>query len=230
MSLNGWLQSAVLFAVVLALMRPLGIYIARVLEGEKTFLDPVLRPVERLIYRISGIDALLEMNWREYAVAMLLFSFVSLLLTYVIERAAAFPAVEPARPRRRRARSGMEHRRLVHHQYQLAIVCARSGDELLHRDGGARVSQLPERGGRHRRRHRTRPRHRPQAIADHRQLLGRCDTDDPLASAAHLPDRFADSDPAGCSAKPEALHSRHAAGEISDARKRSARARSPRRK
>ena len=90
MSLNGWLQSAVLFAVVLALMRPLGIYIARVLEGEKTFLDPVLRPIERLIYKVSGIDATIEMNWREYAVAMLLFSFVSLLLTYVIERAQHF--------------------------------------------------------------------------------------------------------------------------------------------
>ncbi len=165
MSLNGWLQSAVLFAVVLALMRPLGIYIARVLEGEKTFLDPVLRPIERLIYRVSGVDAAVEMNWREYAVAMLLFSFVSLLLTYVIERAAAFPAVESARPRGCRARSGMEHRGLVHHQYQLAIVCARSGDELLHRDGGAGLSQLLERGGRHRRRNRAGARHRAQAIA-----------------------------------------------------------------
>jgi K+-transporting ATPase ATPase A chain len=87
MSLNGWLQAAALFAVVLALMRPLGIYIARVLEGEKTFLDPVLRPIERLIYKASGIDAAVEMNWRQYTVAMLLFSFVSLLLTYVIERA-----------------------------------------------------------------------------------------------------------------------------------------------
>ncbi len=90
MSLNGWLQSAVLFGVVLALMRPLGIYIARVLQGEKTFLDPVLGPIERLIYRISGVDASVEMNWREYTVAMLLFSFVSLLLTYVIERAQHF--------------------------------------------------------------------------------------------------------------------------------------------
>ena len=90
MTLNGWLQSAVLFAVVLALMGPVGLYIARVLQGEKTFLDPVLRPVERLIYRISGIEASVEMNWREYAVAMLLFSFVSLLLTYVIERAQHF--------------------------------------------------------------------------------------------------------------------------------------------
>src|SRR5271163_1391588 len=87
MSLNGWLQAAILFAVVLALMRPLGIYIARVLEGEKTFLDPILRPIERLIYKASGIDATVEMNWRQYTIAMLLFSFVSLLLTYVIERA-----------------------------------------------------------------------------------------------------------------------------------------------
>jgi K+-transporting ATPase ATPase A chain len=87
MSWNGWLQFAVLFGAVAALMRPLGVYIARVLEGEKTFLDPVLRPVERLIYRASGVDAGEEMNWREYTVAMLMFSFVSLLLTYLIERA-----------------------------------------------------------------------------------------------------------------------------------------------
>src|SRR5271154_2352042 len=90
MTWNGWLQAAVLFGVVLALMRPLGIYIAKVLEGEKTFLDPVLRPVERLIYRVSGIDAGVEMSWREYTVAMLLFSAVSLVLTYLIERAQHF--------------------------------------------------------------------------------------------------------------------------------------------
>jgi potassium-transporting ATPase potassium-binding subunit len=90
MSLNGWLQAAVLFAVVLALMRPLGLYIARVLEGEKTFLDPILKPIERLIYKASGIDSTAEMNWREYTVALLLFSFVSLLLTFAIERLQHF--------------------------------------------------------------------------------------------------------------------------------------------
>jgi K+-transporting ATPase ATPase A chain len=87
MTWNGWLQFAVFFGVVLALMRPLGIYIAKVLEGEKTFLDPVLKPIERLVYRVSGIGAGEEMNWREYTVAMLLFSGVSLLLTYIVERA-----------------------------------------------------------------------------------------------------------------------------------------------
>lgn len=86
MTANGWLQFLVLFVVLLICMRPLGIYMARVLEGERTFLSPVLRPIERLIYRISGIRPEQEMTWREYSVAMLLFSFVSMLLTYIIER------------------------------------------------------------------------------------------------------------------------------------------------
>jgi potassium-transporting ATPase potassium-binding subunit len=87
MTANGWFQFFVFFAVLLLLMRPLGLYIARVLEGEKTFLDPVLRPVERLVYRLCGIRAEQEMTWQHYTVALLLFSFVSLVLTYVMERA-----------------------------------------------------------------------------------------------------------------------------------------------
>ena len=90
MTANGWLQILVFFAVLVALMRPLGIYMARVFEGQKTFLDPILKPVERLLYRLCGVKADVEMGWREYGVAMLLFSFVSLLLTYLIERAQHF--------------------------------------------------------------------------------------------------------------------------------------------
>ena len=90
MTPNGWLQFVVFFAVLLLLMRPLGLYIARVLEGERTFLDPVLRPLERLLYRACGIHADQEMSWQQYSIAMLVFSVVSLLLTYVIERAQAF--------------------------------------------------------------------------------------------------------------------------------------------
>jgi potassium-transporting ATPase potassium-binding subunit len=90
MTANGWLQFVVFFAVLLLLMRPLGLYIARVLEGQKTFLDPVLRPIERLIYRVCGIHADQEMTWQHYSVAMIVFSFVSLLLTYIFERAQAF--------------------------------------------------------------------------------------------------------------------------------------------
>jgi potassium-transporting ATPase potassium-binding subunit len=87
---NGWLQILIFIAVLVALMRPLGLYMARVFEGERTFLDPVLKPFERLIYRLCGVNAEQEMNWREYAAAMLLFSFVSLLLTYLIERLQHF--------------------------------------------------------------------------------------------------------------------------------------------
>jgi potassium-transporting ATPase potassium-binding subunit len=90
MTANGWLQFVVFFGVLLLLMRPLGLYIARVLEGQKTFLDPLLRPVERIIYRVCGVHADQEMSWQQYAVAMLIFSFVSLLLTYVFERAQGF--------------------------------------------------------------------------------------------------------------------------------------------
>jgi K+-transporting ATPase ATPase A chain len=90
MTPNGWLQFAAFFALILLLMKPLGHYFARVMEGEKTFLDPVLKPVERLIYSVGGIKADAEMGWREYTLAMLLFSAVSLLLTYFIERTQHF--------------------------------------------------------------------------------------------------------------------------------------------
>jgi K+-transporting ATPase ATPase A chain len=86
MTANGWLQFVAFFAVLLLLMRPLGLYIARVVEGEKTFLDPLLRPIERFFYRVCGIQADQEMSWQQYSVAMLIVSFVSLLLTYLIER------------------------------------------------------------------------------------------------------------------------------------------------
>ena len=92
MTSNGWLQFAVYSIVLLLTVRPVGIYLARVLEQERTWLDPVLRPCERLIYRLSGVKADQEMNWREYAFALLGFSAVSLLVTYAIERLQAmFP-------------------------------------------------------------------------------------------------------------------------------------------
>jgi potassium-transporting ATPase potassium-binding subunit len=84
---NGWFQFAIFAAVLLASVRPVGIYLARVLEGERTWLDRLLCPVEKLIYKLSGVNAEQEMNWREYAFALLGFSAVSMVLTYVLERA-----------------------------------------------------------------------------------------------------------------------------------------------
>ena len=86
MSANGWLQFALFCLILLASVRPVGIYLARVLEGERTWLDPMLRPFERLLYKLCGVSAKTEMNWREYAFAMLGFSAVSMLVTYGIER------------------------------------------------------------------------------------------------------------------------------------------------
>ena len=89
MTANGWLQFVVFSVILLASVRPVGAYLARVLEGERTWLDPLLRPIERLIYKLSGVNADHEMNWREYAFALLGFSVISLLMTYGIERLQA---------------------------------------------------------------------------------------------------------------------------------------------
>jgi K+-transporting ATPase ATPase A chain len=89
MTANGWLQFGVFSIVLLLVTKPVGLYLARVLEGGRTWLDPVLRPVERLTYKLCGVQADREMNWREYAFAMLGFSAVTLVLTYIIERAQA---------------------------------------------------------------------------------------------------------------------------------------------
>ena len=86
MTLNGWLQIGVFLLAILAVTPPLGRYMARVFARERTSLDPVLRPVERLIYRSTGVDETREMRWTEYAVALLLFSVVSMLVLYVMQR------------------------------------------------------------------------------------------------------------------------------------------------
>jgi K+-transporting ATPase ATPase A chain len=86
MTANGWLQILFFLSVILLITRPLGVYMARVFSHENTFLDPVLRPVEKLIYRLSRIDEKREMCWTEYTIAMLLFSGVSMSLLYAIER------------------------------------------------------------------------------------------------------------------------------------------------
>ena len=86
MSLNGWLQIFVFIVAILLLAKPMGSYITRVFERRKTFLDPILGPCERLLYRLTGVHADEEMRWTEYALAMLVFSAATLLLTYGVER------------------------------------------------------------------------------------------------------------------------------------------------
>ncbi len=90
MTTNGWIQIGVFLAVLLAITKPLGVYMARVFSGERNFLDPVARPIERLLYRVTGVDEKHEMRWTEYAVTMLLFSGATMLLLYLLERVQRF--------------------------------------------------------------------------------------------------------------------------------------------
>jgi potassium-transporting ATPase potassium-binding subunit len=87
MTTNGWMQIVVFLALILAITKPLGVFMARVFSGQRTFLDPVARPIERLLYRVTGVDEAHEMRWTEYAFTMLLFSGATMLLLYLIERA-----------------------------------------------------------------------------------------------------------------------------------------------
>ncbi|MGA2420838.1 MAG: potassium-transporting ATPase subunit KdpA, partial [Candidatus Acidiferrum sp.] len=86
MSANGWFQIGLFVAAVFLVTKPLGVFMVRVFEREKTFLDFILRPVEKLIYRLAGVDEQREMRWTEYGLAMLVFSGASMLLLYLMER------------------------------------------------------------------------------------------------------------------------------------------------
>jgi potassium-transporting ATPase potassium-binding subunit len=86
MTLNGWLQIALYVGVLVLCTKPLGRYMARVFNGERTFLDPVLRPVERLIYRVSGVNPRQDQHWTTYTAAMLLFNLAGFVLLYALQR------------------------------------------------------------------------------------------------------------------------------------------------
>jgi K+-transporting ATPase ATPase A chain len=90
MTVNGWFQIILYLLVVLAVTKPLGVFMARVFNRERTFLDPVMRPLERLLYRVTTVDENHEMRWTEYALSMLLFSGVSMLVLYGIQRLQQF--------------------------------------------------------------------------------------------------------------------------------------------
>jgi len=95
MTANGWVQILLFVALIFLVTKPLGIFMACVFNREKTFLDPVLRPVERLLYRVTAVDENHEMRWTEYAISMLLFSVVSMLVLYFIQRVQYYLPFNP---------------------------------------------------------------------------------------------------------------------------------------
>src|SRR5450759_5670401 len=87
MDMYGWLQLAAFVGLLLLLTKPMGLYLVRVLDGEgRTFLDPVLKPVELLFYRVFRVDRKQEQDWKQYTISLLMFSLIGLLFTYIILR------------------------------------------------------------------------------------------------------------------------------------------------
>jgi K+-transporting ATPase ATPase A chain len=95
MTLVGWAQIALYCAIVVALVKPLGWYMTRVFSGERTFLSPILRPVETGLYKISGVNESAEQDWVRYTVSMLLFHVGGFLILYVLLRAQGFLPFNP---------------------------------------------------------------------------------------------------------------------------------------
>jgi K+-transporting ATPase ATPase A chain len=95
MTANGWFQILLFLVLVFLVTKPLGVFMARVFSREKTFMDPVLRPIERLLYRVTGVDENHEMRWTEYAASMLLFSLVSMIVLYLMQRLQGYLPFNP---------------------------------------------------------------------------------------------------------------------------------------
>ncbi|HLH21627.1 MAG TPA: potassium-transporting ATPase subunit KdpA [Chloroflexota bacterium] len=95
MTTTGILEIVLFLGVLLALTKPLGAYMARVYQGERTFLAPLLGPVERLCYRVCGVNAAAEQGWKSYTAAMLLFNLAALLLLFLLQRTQAFLPFNP---------------------------------------------------------------------------------------------------------------------------------------
>src|ERR1700733_15112747 len=95
MTLNGWIQIALYAVIIIALTRPLGGYMTRVFSGEKTPLSPLLRPIERVFYGISGVDEKEDQHWLAYAIAMLAFSMAGFLSLYALQRLQALLPFNP---------------------------------------------------------------------------------------------------------------------------------------
>jgi K+-transporting ATPase ATPase A chain len=95
MTLNSYLQIGIYFVVLLLLVKPFGLYMARVYQGESTFLDRLILPLERLCYRLLGVNPQDEMDWKSYAIALLVFSVLSVLVVYLFQRVQGLLPLNP---------------------------------------------------------------------------------------------------------------------------------------
>ena len=128
MTFNGWLQIALYCVLLMLLTKPLGGYMTRVFNGERTLLSPVLGPLERGLYRLSGVDETQEQHWVAYAIAMLAFSFAGFVVLYALQRLQSVLPFNPQEHDRGVARPGVQHLGQLRHQHQLAVL--RAGNDV----------------------------------------------------------------------------------------------------
>ena len=95
MTANGVLQIVIYFAIIAALTKPMGVFMARLFAGERTFLHPVLRPLERLCYKLVGVKEDTEQRWTQYVASILAFSLFSVIFVYLLQRLQGFLPLNP---------------------------------------------------------------------------------------------------------------------------------------
>ena len=212
MTAIGWIQILLYCAIIVAITPVLGGYMTRVFNGERTFLSPVLRPVEAAIYWAGGVDEKREQHWLTYTVAMLLFHVGGFLILYVLMRVQALLPFNPAEQIGRGARPVVQYGGQLHHQHQLAELRRRRHAVVPHADARPHAPELPVGGDRHRARGRAHPRLRARVGEDGRQFLGRYHPLHALHPDADLRRRRAVPGLAGHAADARPLCRRHHAG------------------
>ncbi len=223
MTQNGYLQLALYVVVLIALAKPLGAYMANVYEG-RSVVTRLGAPLENLIYRLCGVDATKEMRWTRYALAMLLFNLLGVLVVYALQRLQIVPPAQPAGVRCGIARLFVQHGSELRDEHQLAGLRWRIHDELPHADACADGAELRLRGHRHGGADRADPRPGASHRADHRQLLGGPHPQHALHPAASLARARGGSREPGRGPDPLALPDR-AAGRVGGVRRAQARCR-----
>ena len=142
MALNSYLQIGIYFLVLLLLVKPLGLYMARVYQGESTFLKRLVSPVERVCYRLLGVNPEEEMDWKTYAIALLVFSALKLPGCLSSSAPAGTTPTEPAEIWSNGTRPGVQYRHQLYHQYQLAKLRRRDHPQLSDPDGWSHRAEL----------------------------------------------------------------------------------------
>jgi K+-transporting ATPase ATPase A chain len=141
MTWQGWVQIATFAVLITASVKPLGAYIANIVEGKANLPRP-LAAFEHGLYRLAGVDPAQEQTWVSYAMALLCFHFFGIAALYALQRVQKVLPLNPRAFRGRRPGSGAQHRGQLRDQYQLAVLCRRDHAQLPDPDGGDHVQSF----------------------------------------------------------------------------------------